>query len=202
MISSRRDFLKIAGIAMPAAALAACGDAPKLPQFPPLTYASLGRFTFEAERFEIAQDYKPPLAPPNVEHLFQQRPTDALRQWATDRLAVTGRGERYVRFVIIDAHVTETELPRATGVRATFTNEQAQRYDGRIEAAIEVRQIRGNFRDGFATAAATRSRTVAEDITLNDREGVWYDMVQQMMTDVNAELDRQIRANMQRFMQL
>ncbi len=37
---------------------------------------------------------------------------------------------------------------------------------------------------------------------LNDRERVWYEMVEQMMGDINAELDRQIRANMQRFMQL
>jgi len=202
MFASRRHFLRLAGAALPAAALAACGDAPALPKLPPLTYASLGRFTFEAERIEVVQEYQPPLAPPNVEHLFQQRPTDVLRQWANDRLAVTGRGQHYVRFVIVDARVTETELPRSTGVRATFTNEQAQRYDGRIEAAIEVRQIRGNFRDGFATAAATRSRSVAENITLNERERVWYEMVEQMMQDVNAELDRQVRANMQRFMQI
>jgi hypothetical protein len=202
MMSSRRGFLKLAGAALPAAALAACADAPKALQLPPLTYAGLGRFTFEAERIEIAQDYQPPLAPPNVEHLFAQRPSDVMRQWANDRLAVTGRGDYFVRFVIVDARVTETELPRSTGVRATFTNEQAQRYDGRIEAAVEVRQIRGNFRDGFATAAATRTRSVAENISLNDRERVWYEMVEQMMQDVNAELDRQIRANMQRFMQM
>ncbi len=202
MTSSRRDFLKIAGLALPAAALASCADAPTMPQFPPLTYSALGRFTFEAERVEVALDYRPPLAPPNVEHLFIQPPVDVLRRWAGDRLAVSGRGERYLRFVIADAHVTETQLPRQSGVRATFTNEQAQRYDGRIEAALEVRQLRGNFRDGFATAAATRTRSVAENISLNDRERVWYEMVEQMMGDINAELDRQIRANMQRFMQL
>lgn len=201
MIPSRREFLKIAGLAVPAAALAACADAPPVPQFPPLSYSALGRFNFEAERIEIAQDFRPPLAPPNVEHLFAQQPVDVLRRWAGDRLAVSGRGERYLRFVITDAHVTETQLPRQTGVRATFTNEQAQRYDGRIEASLEVRQLRGNFRDGFAAATATRSRSVAENISLNDRERVWYEMVEQMMGDINAELDRQIRANMQRFMQ-
>ena len=202
MIPSRRDLLKLAGMAVPAAALASCTVVPPIPKFPPLTYSALGRFTFEAERLEVAVDYKPPLAPPNGEHLFAQPPVTVLNRWAGDRLAVTGRGEHYVRFVVIDAHMIETQLPRQSGVRATFTNEQAQRYDGRIEAAVEVRQIRGNFRDGFATAAATRTRSVAEDISLNDRERVWYEMVEQMMVDVNAELDRQIRANMQRFLQV
>ena len=67
---------------------------------------------------------------------------------------------------------------------------------------MELRQLRGNFRDGYATAAATRSRSVAENISLNDRERVWYEMVEQMMNDVNAELDRQIRQNMPRFLQV
>lgn len=202
MITSRRDFLKLAGLGVPAAALTSCADVPPMPQFPQLTYSALGRFSFEAQRIEIAQDYRPPLAPPNVEHLFVQPPVDVLRRWANDRLAVSGRGDHYVRFVITDARVTETQLARESGVRATFTNEQAQRYDGRIEAAVEIRQVRGNFRDGFATATATRTRSVAENITLNDRERVWYEMVEQMMGDINAELDRQIRATMPRFLQV
>ncbi|MBI3507922.1 MAG: twin-arginine translocation signal domain-containing protein [Proteobacteria bacterium] len=202
MIPSRRDFLKLAGVAVPAAALGACAQLPPTPQFPPFSYSALGRFTFEAERLEVVQEYQAPLAPPNIEHLFAQRPDETLKRWANDRLAVTGRGDRLVRFVIVDARVTETQLPRETGVRATFTNEQAQRYDGRIEAAVELRQLRGNFRDGFASAAATRTRSVAENISLNDRERVWYEMVGQMMSDINAELDRQIRANMPRFLQM
>ncbi len=202
MNASRRSFLKLAGTALPAAALAACANAPPPPQFPPISFAAAGRFAFAAERVEVAQDYQAPLAPPNVEHLFAQRPDATLRRWAAERLSASGRGEHLVRFVILDARVTETELPKPTGLRANFTNDQAQRYDGRIEAAVEVRQLRGNFRDGYATAAATRTRTVAENISLNDRERVWYEMVVEMMKDVDAELDRQIRANMPRFLQV
>jgi len=202
MIRSRRRFLSLAAAALPAAALGACTNAPPPPQFPPISFAAAGRFNFDANRVEIAQDYQAPLSPPNVEHLFAQRPDAALRRWAGERLGVTGGGEHYVRFVILDARVTETELPKPTGLRANFTNDQAQRYDGRIEAAIEIRQLRGNFRDGYATAAAARTRTVAENISLNDRERVWYEMTAEMMKDIDAELDRQIRANMPRFLQV
>ncbi|MFN7190548.1 MAG: twin-arginine translocation signal domain-containing protein [Rhodospirillales bacterium] len=200
MTVHRRNFLKLAAIGAPALALGACADAPPLPQFPTLTYTHLPRIVFEAERLEIANEYQAPLAPPNVEHLFAQRPDAVLQRWANDRLAVSGRGENLVRFVIGDARVTETELPRETGVRATFTKFQAQRYDGRMQATIEIRQVRGNFRVGDAAASATRSRSVAENISLNDRERVWYEMVEQMMADINAELDRQVRANLPRFL--
>jgi hypothetical protein len=202
MTVHRRNFLKLAAIGAPALALGACADAPPLPQFPTLTYTHLPRIVFEAERLEIANEYQAPLAPPNVEHLFAQRPDAVLQRWANDRLAVSGRGENLVRFVIGDARVTETELPRETGVRATFTNFQAQRYDGRMQATIEIRQVRGNFRVGDAAASATRSRSVAENISLNDRERVWYEMVEQMMADINAELDRQVRANLPRFLSI
>lgn len=198
----RRDFLKLAAVGAPALALGACADAPPLPQFPPLSWTNLSRLVFEAERLEIVTQYQAPLAPPNVEHLFAQRPDAALQRWANDRLAVSGRGENFVRFAILDARVTETELPRTGGVRGTFTNEQAQRYDGRMEAALEIRQLRGNFRVGDATAAAVRSRSVPENISLNDRESVWYEMVKQMMEDLNAELERQVRTNLPRFLSL
>jgi len=56
MITSRRDFLKLAGLSVPAAALASCADAPPMQQFPQLSYSHLGRFTFEAQRIEIAQE--------------------------------------------------------------------------------------------------------------------------------------------------
>ena len=202
MTVHRRSFLKLAAIGAPAAALGACADAPPLLQFPPLSYTHLSRLVFEAERLEIANEYQAPLAPPNVEHLFAQRPDAALQRWANDRLAVSGRGEHLVRFVIGDARVTETELPRETGVRATFTNFQAQRYDGRMQATIEIRQLRGNFRVGDAAASATRSRSVAENISLNDRERVWYEMMEQMMADINGELERQVRANLPRFLSM
>ena len=202
MTVHRRNFLKLAAIGAPALELGACADAPPLPQFPTLTYTHLPRIVFEAERLEIANEYQAPLAPPNVEHLFAQRPDAVLQRWANDRLAVSGRGENLVRFVIGDARVTETELPRETGVRATFTNFQAQRYDGRMQATIEIRQVRGNFRVGDAAASATRTRSVAENISLNDRERVWYEMVEQMMADINAELDRQVRANLPRFLSI
>ncbi len=203
MKPDRRNFLKKAA-ALPLLAspflVTACADAPPLPSFPPISFAPRGTFRFDAARLEVAMEYQPPFAPPNVEHLFAQTPESALRRWASERIAVSGTGDRFVRFVIMDARVTETNLPKPTGIRATFTNEVAQQYDGRIEVAVEVRQQRANYRDGIATAIAVRQRSVLENISLNDRERVWYDLTFEMMRDIDNELDRQINANLTRFL--
>jgi hypothetical protein len=66
--------------------------------------------------------------------------------------------------------------------------------------AVEIRQQRGNFRDGLATAIAVRQRSVLDNISLNDRERVWYEMTQEMMRDIDGELHRQIEANLPRFL--
>jgi hypothetical protein len=196
MILPRRQFLATAA-ALPV--LAACAEPPRPPDFPPISFAPRGTFRFAALRVEVAFEYQAPLAPPNVEHLFARTPEATLRLWAAERLAASGSGERFVRFVVADARVTETDLPRTQGIRGAFTSEPAQRYDARIECAVEVRQQRGNFRDGLAAAAATRSRSVLENISLNDRERVWYEMVRDMMRDIDAELHRQIEASLTRF---
>jgi hypothetical protein len=181
-------------------ALAGCSTSPPPQRFPELTYGHLGVMRLDVEKIEIASDYQAPLRPPNVDHLFPTPPERVMRRWAQDRLAANGTPGRYARFVITDAKVTETNLPRTGGVTGAFTKDQSQRYDLSMSAAIEVREDRGNFRSGYATASTSRSRTVREDITINDREKLWFEMLEQAMNELNAELERQIKGNMARFL--
>jgi hypothetical protein len=181
-------------------ALAGCSTTPPPPRFPELTYGHLGVMRLDVEKVEIASDYQAPLKPPNVDHLFPTPPERVMRRWAQDRLAASGTPGRYARFVITDAKVTETNLPRSTGITGAFTKDQSQRYDLSMSAAIEIREDRGNFRSGYATASTSRSRTVREDITINDREKLWFEMLEQAMNELNAELERQIKSNMARFL--
>jgi hypothetical protein len=48
----------------------------------------------------------------------------------------------------------------------------------------------------MVSSRAQRSRTVPEDVTLNDREKVWFEMTEALMNDLNASLERQIYYNM------
>lgn len=195
-IIGRRHFT---ALLLGSAALAGCSSPPPRARFPELTYGHLGKFTLDVARIDLISEYKATYAKPNIEHTFPVVPEQAMRKWAEDRLAVTGRAGRIARFVIQDAKVTETELPRSSGVRGAFTTDQTHRYDGALAAVIEIREERGNFRAGTASAWASRSRTVAEGITINDREKVWFEIVEALMNDFNAEMDRQIRANLGQF---
>jgi hypothetical protein len=167
------------------------------PRFPDITFQQYQPFTFAVGQVEIVPEYVAPLAPPNVDHLFPVPPLRMAEQWARDRL-VAGGGPGEVRFVIKRASVVETELPRTTGIRGAFTKDQSQRYEAVVEVEVEVRNDRG-YRDGIASARAERRQTVAEDISLAERERIWFTMTEALARDLNAELERNIQTGLPRF---
>jgi hypothetical protein len=181
-------------------ALASCRDAPPGTRFADLTYAHRGQFRLDVGRIENISDYVSSSTPPHVELRAPAVPELVLRNWARDRLVAAGNPERYARFVVLDGRIIETELPRPTGVRGQVTTAQSERYDISMAAALELRMERGNFREGFAEARSQRTRTVAENITLAERDRTLYELIEAMMIDLDAELDRQIRGNLQRFL--
>jgi hypothetical protein len=173
--------------------LAACNTAPPAPAHPALTYGHKGVLRFAAARIDIDTEWSPPLRRPNIDHQVPMPPVETLQRWGRDRLLAAGGAERYVRFVVREASLTESDLPRSQGVRGALTTEQAQRYDLALAAAVEMRQVRGGLVEASAEARATRFRTVAEGISLAERERAWYDLLEQGMNDLDAELERRIR---------
>jgi len=201
-ILTRRAFGRavISISALGAVGLAGCDTPPPRPRTPELTYAHLGRFRLDVARIDVVSTFKPPFTAPNVEHLMPVSPEQVMRRWAADRLVATGTPGRTAQFVIEDAKVTDTKLPATPGLRGTFTTDQSDRYDASFAARLRIRAERGDLREGEASAWATRSRTVPENITVNGREQVWFELVEATMNDLNAELDRQIRANLSQFL--
>jgi len=148
-------------------------------------------------RVEIVETYRPPLAEPHVEHRMPLAPAPTLRRWAEDRLVAAGGSGARARFVIEDARVTETELPRTPGITGLFTTDQGQRYDLRLAAAVEV--LEGTAVAARAAAVTTQRRSIAENATLNEREALWFAMVEQATADLTAELERRMRENLARY---
>ncbi len=171
--------------------LAAC-ETPMVTQtLPELTYGHLSKFRLDVAQVQVAAEYVPPMKAPNVDHLFPTPPGKALRRWAADRLTAAGERGR-ARFVILNASVTETRLKMDKGFTGAFTTQQSERYDATVEASLEILDDRG-FRKGFANARVSRSRTLGEDATINDRERMWFDLTEALMKDFNAELEKNIR---------
>ena len=181
-----------------ALALAACAPLPPAPQFPELTYAHLGAIRLDVARLEIVVAYDPPLAAPNVEHTFPTAPATAAERWAADRIRAVG-DTGWAQFIVREAGVTETAIEVEGGLKGAFTDDQSERYEGVLDVVLEIRSDRG-FRDAYVEARAMRTRTVPEDITVNDRQIVFLEMTQALMADINAQLEDRIRQHLPKYL--
>ena len=52
-----------------------------------------------------------------------------------------------------------------------------------------------NFPERSVSARATRSQSVAENVTPFQREQAWYELTKAVMAEIDDELERQIRSN-------
>lgn len=170
--------------------LAGCAVPLVVQKLPDMTFRHLAPIPLNVVDLQIVSQAAPPMAPPHMAHLMPTPPAMALKRWAEDRLTTAGR-RGTARFTILKAEVTETRLPIDKSVTGLFKKQQADRYDGRIEASLEVFDDRG-ARRGMVTARATRSLTMAEDITLDDRRRKWFEFVEAMMADFNGAMELNI----------
>jgi hypothetical protein len=182
------------GVFAAAALLAACQNGPGRPTYPQLSYAHLAPIRLNVADVQVERVYASPGTKPNVEQLFPVPPADAAERWARERLAAAG-ADGVATVKILQASVVEVALPRTQGMRGAFTTDQTERYDGVLEVAVEV-SSRTTGRRAMVSSRAQRSRTVPEDITLNEREKVWFEMTEALMNDLNASLERQIYDNL------
>lgn len=175
-------------------ALTACQSTPPRPAPRPIDYSNFGPIVLNAGSIDVV-DARRPAAGASVEQRVPVPPAEAVRRWTGERLQAAG-GPGRVRVTIRDASIAEVQLPKTGGVKGYFTNDQAQRYDGRIEVEIGG-EVPGEttFR-GMTKAVVTQSTTVPENISLADREATLQDLVRRMMDDLNARLDAGIRKDL------
>lgn len=184
-------------LGLSATALAACTTPPPAPRFPQLTFTHLPAFRLNVARLDIVEAYTPTPGARDVAAGMPVPPAVAARQWANDRLAPRGPSGEVV-FTITDASVIEVPLKRTTGLRGVVTDDQSERYDGHLAARINISDGRGGR--GEVKADVSRSRTVAENISLNDRDRIWFEITESMINDLNTELDAAIRSFLQPFL--
>jgi hypothetical protein len=182
------------------AGLAACNTPPSREPFPKLTYVHLPPYRLAVGRVDIVEAYHSPMKAPNIEQNFPVSPAATAEQWAHDRLQAVGGPGRAV-YTVLRADALETHLAgdQGTGLFGDFTIPQSERYD--LNIAVRLQIVDANGRSiASVDASATRSRTVAADATLNDRERVWFDMTEQAMVDLNASLDKSIPQYMRAYL--
>ncbi|MBM3568607.1 MAG: hypothetical protein FJX46_07600 [Alphaproteobacteria bacterium] len=167
---------------------AACTQAPPRPTFPDISFAHQPPFRFTVANIEVVNEAA------KAEAVFPVAPIDAAQRWARDRLQAGG-GDGSLRFVIREASAKETELAKKTeALRDRMTAQPIERYDAAIDVAVVYRDP-----SGFSTTAQARSaayRTGHEDDSINEREKKRYELVRDVMRELDAFLDAEIKRHL------
>ncbi len=193
---TRRNLLALAALLAPLA-LAACETPPSAKSAPTMSFAHQAPFNLAVAQIDVTSSYKSPLKEPNVEHLMSPVPSPeaAARIWAKDRLKAAGNGDFRAEMRILNAPVIETSLKTDKGFSGMFKKEQSARYDAALAVEIVIRDGRG-MAVASAEAKATRSQTVGEEVSLNQRDQIWFEMIEALMKDINIRLEDNIRTYM------
>ena len=186
-----RQFLALALVVT----AAACSSEPAPPpKFADIHFLALPPFRLDVSQIQIDTRFQPTFQEPNVEHEFPVPPQRAMENWAHDRLQAVAPSSGYVaRYTIVDASVRESNLPKKEGLKAIFTTQQAERYDGHVAVMLQIINPQG-VAERTATAEAASTRSVPEGITLNDRDKIWYEMTRDLMADLDRQIQRQVDA--------
>lgn len=178
--------------------LGACDTPPKRSTFPELTFQHLAPIRLDVARIEVVEAYPASTEDARVEQQFPTPPGVAAAHWARDRLQAAGP-DGTARFTVLEASVTQVPLPRTTGITGVVTIDQSDRYDAVLKVRLELVN-RNGMQTGQISAEARESATAAEDLSLNDRERLWFEMTKRLMDRLNAELEKQIGAHLAGFL--
>ena len=179
-------------------ALAACSSAPPKPGFPQITFTHLPPIRLDVAQVQVVEQYTPPQQAPNVEHTMPVSPAAVMHRWAADRLRPVGPSG-VATLAIKDASVVAQPLEKVGGVRGMLTEQQEVRYVGNLVVELQV-STAGGLGTGFASAAATRTVTAPENITLNQRDKILFELTEALARDLNATLEANIRAHLMPFL--
>ena len=158
---------------------------------PELTFAHLPPIVLNVREAQIDPRYRSPGTPPHIEQTVKQTPEAALITWARQRLRSDG-AQNIARFTILNAPLTAEPLRKSSGVAGTLKSEPEQRWTVTVEAQLEILDESGSRLDGY-TAKVTRTRTLPEGLTYDERDRFWYDLLSATMSDFDSEMASGIR---------
>lgn len=172
--------------------LAGCESPPPRPTFPDIHFTDEQPIRLAiGAAVDIQSNFRSSFQAPHVEHLFPVPPAHAMENWARDRL-VAGGGNARARFIIEDASVVEFQLKKKEeGITGALTKEPAQRYDATVAATLQIIDDHGVL-VRTVSVKASRSQSVLEGITPNDRDKTWYDITMALMADFDQQMSREI----------
>jgi hypothetical protein len=96
------------------------------------------------------------------------------------------------RFTILQASVVEQRLPTDTGLLDRVKIEPAVRYTATLEGKLEIFDASGRRLKG-ASARVSRTRSLKEGLTAEERDRAWIDLTLAVMRDFDAAMTEAIK---------
>jgi hypothetical protein len=158
---------------------------------PPLDFSDRQPLTLAVDRVMVDSVYRPAGAPPYVDHALPLTPEAATRALLEQRLRAVGGVDR-LQAVILDASVQEEALETTSGVRGWLTTESAARLEGRLEVRVDRLDPAGMVVRTISTAVA-RTRAIPEGVGYAERQRIAYELVRDLVDDLDAGLSANVR---------
>ena len=167
--------------------LAACETAPAGFTPAPFDDATKPAIQIDVAEVNIIDAYPSSTTPPHVDGNFPTPPAAALKSWGQQRLHAAGHTGNF-EMTIDDASVTEVKLPHQDGIKGFFTDEQDTRYD--LHSHVTLKLFNGTDIMSVASADITvsRSKTINEDATVDDRTRLFDQMTRDMLSEFDAQV--------------
>lgn len=169
-------------------ALASCQDAPQTFKAAPFSFEvnRVAPIHVNVARIVVVENYKPPMRAPFVEHDFPVAPANAVRKWVDTRLKASGTSG-VLEVLIEDASVKEVPLVKTEGIKGLLTNDQDARYDAKLSVTFRLFTGTQAISNASADVEISRSRTISEKTTVNERQAIYHQMLWEMMLDFERE---------------
>jgi hypothetical protein len=171
--------------------LGGCGSDYQSFEPPPLDFGDRPPLELAVQRITIDSVYRPAGAPPYVDHMLPLTPEAATRALLEQRLRAVGGADR-LQAVILDASVQEQALETTSGVRGLVTTEAVARLQGRIKVRIDRLDPAGSV-VGSVSTAVTRTRAIPEGVGYAERQRISYELVRDLVADLDAGLSANVR---------
>lgn len=172
--------------------LSSCEAAPEGYALRPISFADKAPISLNVARINVIENYKSPLAAPNVEHQFATSPAQAVRIWANERLRAVGTTGS-LEITIDNASVKEVKLPVKDGVRGFFTDDASERYDGVLSVTFRAYDGENALSRAEGSVTISRTQSINEKATIADREHLWHEMVRDMANSYDREAELRLR---------
>ena len=161
---------------------------------PPMDFSKEPVIRLNVADIQVQDNYQPTFTAPNIEHLMDSTPSDGIKTWARQRLQAVG-SSKLLQVNIIDASVKETDLPKKKGFSGFITDQQDKKIDARIEVELKI-YGEDPLSEADATVVVTRSVTIPESYTVNQRKSAYDKLVSDTMAMFNNRLEKQMQKYM------